>query len=94
MMKVGYGFVLLRFPVAQSLKDKRRILKSILSDLQRKYFVSAAEVDHLEEWQMAKIGFSFVGPSVPFLNSKAEILFQYFENEWDWEFLERKFHLI
>ncbi|MHA2609382.1 MAG: DUF503 domain-containing protein [bacterium JZ-2024 1] len=93
-MKVGYGFVVVHFPVARSLKEKRRIVKSILSDMQRKFGVSASEVDNQDQWQVAKIGFAFVGDSFALLNARAEMLFQYLENGWDWEVVDREFRTI
>ncbi len=39
----------------QSLKDKRRVLRSLKDRLHRQFNVSAAEVDHQDEWQRAAL---------------------------------------
>ena len=39
----------------QSLKDKRRIVKSLKDRLHRQFNVSAAEVDHQDVWQRAAL---------------------------------------
>ena len=38
-----------------SLKDKRRIVKSLKDRLHRQFNVSAAEVDHQDAWQRAAL---------------------------------------
>lgn len=44
-----------------SLKDKRRVLKSIKTKLQNRYNLSVAEVGHQDSWQLAKLAFAAVG---------------------------------
>jgi uncharacterized protein YlxP (DUF503 family) len=44
----------------QSLKDKRRVLKSLKDRLHRQFNVSAAEVDHQDSWQRAALACSVV----------------------------------
>ncbi len=43
-MIVGVARITLTFPAAQSLKDKRSVIKSLLARLQNRFNVSAAEV--------------------------------------------------
>ncbi len=44
----------------QSLKDKRRVLKSLKDRLHRQCNVSVAETDHHELWQRAELSASVV----------------------------------
>jgi uncharacterized protein YlxP (DUF503 family) len=44
----------------QSLKDKRRVLKSLKDRLHRQFNVSAAEVDYQDSWQRAALACSVV----------------------------------
>lgn len=44
----------------QSLKDKRRIVKSLKDRLHHQFNVSAAEVDHHDSWQRAALACSVV----------------------------------
>jgi uncharacterized protein YlxP (DUF503 family) len=44
------------FPYAQSLKDKRRILRGFKDRVRRRYNVALAEVDFQDKWQRALVG--------------------------------------
>jgi len=59
-MNIGVCRVEIRLPESQSLKDKRRIVKSIIARLQNEYRISVAEVDNQELWQLASIGIACV----------------------------------
>jgi hypothetical protein len=45
----------LHLPASQSLKDKRRVVKSLKDRLHARFGVAVAEVDHQELWQRAAI---------------------------------------
>lgn len=53
---------------AQSLKDKRRVLKS-LKDRYLKMNVSVAEVDDQDKWQSSTMGFAVTSNDAVFINS-------------------------
>lgn len=55
-----------------SLKDKRRIVKSILSRLPQHFNVAAAEVDYHEAWHTAGIGLVTVGTDSAYLHGLLE----------------------
>jgi uncharacterized protein YlxP (DUF503 family) len=57
---VGVARVVLHLPGAQSLKDKRQVMKSVLAQVQRRFLVAAAEVDHQDQWQIGVIGIACV----------------------------------
>lgn len=59
-MNTGVVKIQLHLPENQSLKDKRRIVKSIISRLRNQYNISIAEVDDNDLWQMATLGISCV----------------------------------
>jgi uncharacterized protein len=59
-MHVGICIIRLRIPENGSLKDKRHVLKSIISRVTNKFNVSAAEVENNDSWQLATIGISCV----------------------------------
>lgn len=50
----------LHLPASQSLKDKRRVIKSITSRLKNQYNISIAEVDNQDLWQIATLGIACV----------------------------------
>jgi uncharacterized protein YlxP (DUF503 family) len=53
----------LHLGAAQSLKDKRQVLKSILDGARRRYGVSASEIGFQDQWQRARLGFAVVASS-------------------------------
>lgn len=59
-MIVGVAVAELHIPEARSLKDKRRVIKSVLDRVWRKHQVSAAEIQHQNLHQRAQLGFALV----------------------------------
>ena len=54
---------------AYSLKDKRRVIKSLKDRIRNKFNVSVAEVDHQDSWQRASLGVAVVGTDGQFANA-------------------------
>ncbi len=59
-MKVGVARLALKIPNSQSLKAKRKVLRSILDKTRSRFKVSIAEVDKQDKWQLSIIGFAYV----------------------------------
>lgn len=59
-MIVGVARAELHIPHARSLKDKRRVVKSLLDRIAHKHRISAAEVAHQDLHQRAQLGFALV----------------------------------
>ena len=59
-MNTGICKIKLHLPANQSLKEKRRIVKSIISRLRNQFNISIAEVDDHDLWQLATLGISCV----------------------------------
>ena len=62
-MFIGVVIIELHLPSVHSLKDKRSIVKSITSRINREFNVSCAEVEHQEVWQTAGIGAAVISNS-------------------------------
>lgn len=60
-MVVGVMTVEVHVPGAQSLKDKRSVVKSLREQLRGRFNVAVAELDANELWQRATLGLSTVG---------------------------------
>ena len=60
-MQVGVCRITLRLPENESLKGKRRVIKSLSSKVRNKFNVSMAEVGDNEAWQIATLGITCVG---------------------------------
>lgn len=67
-MLVATARIHLRIEGAQSLKDKRQVLRSTLDRL-RKLGVAAAEVDDYDLWNRATIGLAFVSNQAAYAQS-------------------------
>jgi uncharacterized protein YlxP (DUF503 family) len=59
-MVVAMMQCLFELPEATSLKEKRRVVKSVIARLGNKFRISAAEVDLLESTRFGQIGGAFV----------------------------------
>ncbi len=55
-MPVGLLTLELYIPDAQSLKDKRQVLRSLKDRLRREFNVAVAELDHHDMWQRSVVG--------------------------------------
>lgn len=55
-MVVGVCTLELEIPSSHSLKDKRHVVKSVVTRVRRDFNVSIAEVDALDAWQFATLG--------------------------------------
>ncbi len=62
--QVGLLTVELRLPGAQTLKDKRQVLQSLLDRVGTRFNVSAAEVGYNDEHGRAQIAVACVGNSI------------------------------
>ena len=55
-MPVGLLTLELHIPDAQSLKDKRQVLRSLKDKLRRQFNVAVAELDHHDTWHRSVVG--------------------------------------
>ena len=54
----------LRIRNMHSLKEKRRVVKSIIADIGKSHPVAIAEVDHQDLWQRSTLGIAAVSTSL------------------------------
>lgn len=59
-MVIGVATAILRIAGARSLKDKRRVVKSLLARLHNRFKVAAAEVGSQDKHQQAEVGIACV----------------------------------
>jgi uncharacterized protein YlxP (DUF503 family) len=62
-MNIGLCRVQLHLPENQSLKDKRQVIKSLITRIHNRFNVSVAEIDEHDRWQMASLGIGYVSTS-------------------------------
>ncbi len=95
MMHVAVCQIALRMPESHSLKDKRHIVKSIISQVRNKFEVAVAEVDHLDSWQMATIGISYVSNDARHANEVISHVMSYIrDNRLETEIVDSSLEVI
>ena len=60
-MVIGVLRAELHFPAAESLKDRRSVLKSVKDQLRGRFNIAVAEVEANDTWQRATVGVSTIG---------------------------------
>ena len=58
----------IRIPGALSLKEKRFVLKSLVTRIRNRFNVSVSEVDSQDKWQLATLGVAHVAGDRRFSN--------------------------
>jgi uncharacterized protein len=71
-MVVATCVIKLNLDGVSSLKDKRRIVKSVLARLPQQFNVAVAEVAHQDVWQTAVIALSTIGNDQAYLHGLLE----------------------
>lgn len=69
MLHIGVLQFTMEIPYAESLKDKRSVIKSMKDRLRRSFNVSIAEIEDLEEHTTATLGAVIAGNDVAHVNS-------------------------
>ena len=64
-MTIGLLTVELHIEEANSLKDKRQVLKSLLAHLRSEFNISATEVGDHDVWRTATVGIAVSPPTAP-----------------------------
>ncbi len=78
----------LHAPWVHSLKEKRMIVKSLISQLQNRFHVSAAEVDEQDTHQIIVIGVAAIAPHNAAADRLMEEISRFVENTAEAEILE------
>jgi uncharacterized protein YlxP (DUF503 family) len=66
-MVVGVLRLEVHIPAAQSLKDKRAVLRRVKDQLRGRFNIAVAEVDASDRWQRAMRGVAAVGGDQPYV---------------------------
>ena len=82
-MIVAVALLELHIEYAQSLKEKRMVVKSLRDKLRHRFEISAAEVDLQDLHQRARIGLSFVTSSKPTAEALLEKIQDFVESNTD-----------
>ena len=92
---VGVLTIQLHLPGCRSLKEKRSIIKPLLSRLHREFNVSAAEMGKQDAWQQAVIACGMMGNDSAHLERSLQAVARWVESHWpDGDVIEEKFEII
>lgn len=69
-----YMTIELMVSASQSLKTKRRVIKSIINRLKNKFNLSVAEIDYMDLWQRSLLGITMVSNDRRLINRSADAI--------------------
>ena len=78
----------------QSLKGKRKVIKSIMGKVKSRFNLSIAEVGANDLWQRAEIGFAAIGNDRAFINSVIDKTLDFIESLGMGEVTDQSIELI
>ncbi|WP_258359537.1 DUF503 domain-containing protein [Moorella sulfitireducens] len=93
-MVIGVGQATLRFAGARSLKDKRRVLKSLLTRLHNRFNVAVAEVGHHDSHQEAEVGIACVSTAGSHADQVLAAILVFLEAQGDIEVVDYHTELL
>lgn len=78
-MVIGISRVAIEIPHAHSLKEKRRVIRPIVQQIQHRFNVAIAEVDSQAQWQFAELGLACVSNSAQHADETMRQVLRYIE---------------
>ncbi|HVN96037.1 MAG TPA: DUF503 domain-containing protein [Syntrophorhabdaceae bacterium] len=87
-MVVGVSQIEIFFPEAQSLKDKRQMIKKIVEKTRVKFNISMVEIADSNLWQRGSIGFAVMGVKKDHVHAALENVQRYVESLYAGEVID------
>jgi len=78
---VGVLSVTLHIGGVASLKEKRRVIKSILEKIRSRFNAAAAETGRQDEWNYCEMGFSCVSNEASHADSMLSSIMRFIDND-------------
>lgn len=94
MLVVGVLEARLRVRESHSLKEKRRIVRSIKDRVRARFNVSVAEVDDQDLWQSIVLGFAAVGSDSEYVTRELEEILRQLRMHPEAEFLQHDLEIL
>ncbi len=79
-MHVAAAQITIRAPLSHSLKDKRRIVRSLIDQIRNRFNVAVAEVDALDKHQLIVIGIACVSGSAAHAQEQLDAVIRFAED--------------
>jgi uncharacterized protein YlxP (DUF503 family) len=93
-MIIGRCLIKLRLFSPNSLKEKRRIIKSLIEKLKNRYNISIAEVGDNDLWQISQIGIVVVANSSVFADEIINKVIYFIDNFDEVEIIDIDIEMI
>ena len=93
-MTIGVLQMDLLIPAARSLKDKRRVIKSLKQLLHNKYNCSVAEVDFHDLWGRCRLAACVVSDDSRFANQQLNEIAKFASNKDGAELLDYRIEML
>lgn len=93
-MVVGIAKLALYLPGCHSLKEKRRVLRKLKDQALNRFKVQIAEIDRLDVWQSAGIGFSLVGNDRRVIQSLIDRVLNFVEQSREVQIVDRTSEIV
>lgn len=94
MLHIGILQFTLEIPYAESLKDKRSVVKSLKDRLRRSYNVSISEIEDLDECTVATLGAVVAGSDTAHVNSTMDHLVNLLQDWRDGSLVDHQLEII
>ena len=92
-MIIVAAMITLVIPENESLKGKRRVIKSLIERLRHKFEAAVAEVGDNDLWQKARIGVALVGNDSHVLEARLQQIMKFIENQHQAEIIDSQVEL-
>ncbi|PKN85801.1 MAG: DUF503 domain-containing protein [Chloroflexi bacterium HGW-Chloroflexi-8] len=90
-MAIFYYHLKAYLPNCHSLKEKRGVIKSLLSKIHRKFGISAAEIGFQDIWQTTEIGAVWITSEQKVGQKKLEGIKEYLDSEFPDLYIESEY---
>ena len=92
-MIIAAVMITLVIPGNDSLKGKRRVVKSLMERVRHKFEAAVAEVGDNDLWQKARIGVALVGNDSQLLNTRLQQIMTFIEDQYLAEIIDSQVEL-
>ncbi|MCK9377597.1 MAG: DUF503 domain-containing protein [Syntrophobacterales bacterium] len=92
-MIIAAARLTLIIPENDSLKGKRKVVKSLIEKVRHKFDAAVAEVGDNDLWQKARIGIALVGNDSQLLESRLQQIMKFIENQYLTEIIDSQVEL-
>jgi uncharacterized protein YlxP (DUF503 family) len=92
-MIVAAACITLVIPDNDSLKGKRKVVKSLIEKVRHRFDAAVAEVGDNDLWQKARIGLAVVGNDPQLLSSRLDQIMKFMEAQYLVEIIDSQVEL-